>query len=65
MPHIDRFDGSGDLIMHVRLFSDVLGPMGLSRAQKLSLFGRTLSDVAAIWYAKTGGLYKMELGGVI
>ncbi|KAL7255381.1 hypothetical protein ACSBR1_009522 [Camellia fascicularis] len=33
MPHIDRFDGSGD-------------PM------KLSLFGWTLSGVAAIWYAK-------------
>ncbi|XP_028116877.1 uncharacterized protein LOC114314601 [Camellia sinensis] len=52
MPHIDRFDGSGDPIMHVLLYSDVLRPMGLSRAQKLSLFGRTLSDVAAIWYAK-------------
>ncbi|XP_028064574.1 uncharacterized protein LOC114267708 [Camellia sinensis] len=52
MPHIDWFDGSGDPIVHVRLFLDVLRPMGLSRAQKLSLFGRTLSDVAAIWYAK-------------
>ncbi|XP_028084041.1 uncharacterized protein LOC114285214 [Camellia sinensis] len=45
MPHIDRFDGSGDPIVHVRLFSDVLRPMGLSRAQKLSLFRRTLSDI--------------------
>ncbi|KAL7177860.1 hypothetical protein ACSBR2_031090 [Camellia fascicularis] len=26
--------------------------MGLTRLQKISLFGRTLSGVAAIWYAK-------------
>ncbi|XP_028112412.1 uncharacterized protein LOC114310559 [Camellia sinensis] len=52
MPHIDRFDRSGDPIVHVRLFLDVLRPMGLSRAQKLSLFRRTLLDVAGIWYAK-------------
>ncbi|XP_028072457.1 uncharacterized protein LOC114274678 [Camellia sinensis] len=52
MPNIDRFNGSGDSIVHVRLFSDVLKPMGFSHAQKLSLFGRTLSNVAAIWYAK-------------
>ncbi|KAF5934619.1 hypothetical protein HYC85_030790 [Camellia sinensis] len=52
MPHIDRFDGSGDPMVHLRLFSDILRPMGLTRLQKLSLFGRTLSGVAAIWYAK-------------
>ncbi|XP_028084192.1 uncharacterized protein LOC114285341 [Camellia sinensis] len=52
MPHIDRFDKSGDPIVHVHLFSDVLRPMSLTRAQKLSLFGRTLLDVAVIWYAK-------------
>ncbi|GMQ11233.1 hypothetical protein CsSME_00053943 [Camellia sinensis var. sinensis] len=52
MPHIDRFDGSGDPMVHIRLFSDVLKPMGLTRPQKLSLFGRTLSGVAVIWYAK-------------
>ncbi|KAL7230545.1 hypothetical protein ACSBR2_008923 [Camellia fascicularis] len=52
MPHIDRFDGSGDPMVHLRLLSDILRPMGLSRLQKLSLFGRTLSGVAAIWYAK-------------
>ncbi|KAF5932396.1 hypothetical protein HYC85_028567, partial [Camellia sinensis] len=52
MPHIDRFDGSGDLMVHLRLFSDILRPMGLSKLQKLSLFGRTLSGVAVIWYAK-------------
>ncbi|KAF5933448.1 hypothetical protein HYC85_029619 [Camellia sinensis] len=52
MPHIDRFDGSRDPMVHLRLFSDILRPMGLSRLQKLSLFSRTLSGVAAIWYAK-------------
>lgn len=52
MPHVDRFDGSGDPMVHIRLFLDVLKPMGLTRAQKLSLFGRTLSSVAVIWYAK-------------
>ncbi|KAF5932779.1 hypothetical protein HYC85_028950 [Camellia sinensis] len=52
IPHIDRFDGSGDPMVHLRLFSDILRPMGLTRLQKLSLFGRTLSGVAAIWYAK-------------
>lgn len=52
MPHIDRFDGIGDPMVHLRLFSDILRPMGLSRLQKLSLFGRTLSGMAAIWYAK-------------
>ncbi|KAL7184612.1 hypothetical protein ACSBR2_026709 [Camellia fascicularis] len=48
MPYIDRFDGSGDPMVHLRLFSDILRPMGLTRLQKLSLFGRTLSGVAAI-----------------
>ncbi|KAL7250848.1 hypothetical protein ACSBR1_012796 [Camellia fascicularis] len=52
MLHIDHFDGSRDPMVHLRLFSDILRPMGLSRLQKLSLFGRTLSSVAAIWYAK-------------
>ncbi|KAF5934451.1 hypothetical protein HYC85_030622 [Camellia sinensis] len=52
MPHIDRFDGSGDPMVHLRLFSNILRPMGLTRLQKLSLFGRTLSGVAVIWYAK-------------
>lgn len=51
MPHIDRFDGSEDPMVHLLLFSDILRPMGLSRLQKLSLFGRTLSGVAAMWYA--------------
>lgn len=52
MPHIDRFDGSGDPMVHLSLFSDVLRPMGLTRSQKLSLFGRTLSGIAVTWYAK-------------
>ncbi|KAL7247169.1 hypothetical protein ACSBR2_002145 [Camellia fascicularis] len=52
MPQIDRFDGSRDPMVHLRLFSDILRPMGLTRLQKLSLFCRTLSGVAAIWYAK-------------
>ncbi|KAL7200770.1 hypothetical protein ACSBR1_032658 [Camellia fascicularis] len=52
MPHIDRFDGSGDPMVHLRLFSDILRSMGLTRLQKLSLFGRTLSGIAVIWYAK-------------
>ncbi|XP_028077086.1 uncharacterized protein LOC114279096 [Camellia sinensis] len=52
MPHIDRFDGSVDLIVHVRLSSDVLRPMGLTLAQKMSLFRRTLLDMIAIWYTK-------------
>ncbi|KAF5932034.1 hypothetical protein HYC85_028205 [Camellia sinensis] len=52
MPQIDRFDGSGDPMVHLRLFSDILRPMGLTRPQKLSLFSRTLSGVAATWYAK-------------
>ncbi|KAL7202071.1 hypothetical protein ACSBR1_033698 [Camellia fascicularis] len=52
MPHIDRFDGSEDPMVHLSLFSDVLRSMGLTRLQKLSLFGRTLSGIAAIWYAK-------------
>ncbi|KAF5931962.1 hypothetical protein HYC85_028133 [Camellia sinensis] len=52
MPQIDRFDGSRDPMVHLRLFSDILWLMGLTQPQKLSLFGRTLSGVAAIWYAK-------------
>ena len=39
MPHIDRFDGSEDPMVHLQLFSDILRPMGLTTAQKLSLFG--------------------------
>ncbi|CAL5443132.1 unnamed protein product [Camellia sinensis] len=52
MPHVDRFDGSGDPMVHICHFLNVVKPMDLTRAQKLSLFGRTLSGVAAIWYAK-------------
>ncbi|KAF5932215.1 hypothetical protein HYC85_028386 [Camellia sinensis] len=52
MPHIDRFDGSGDPMVHLRLFSDILRSMGLTKLQKLSLFGRTLSGIAAFWCAK-------------
>ena len=52
MPYIDQFDGSGDLMVLLRLFSDILRPMGLTRLQKLSLFGQTLSGIAVIWYAK-------------
>ncbi|KAF5933294.1 hypothetical protein HYC85_029465 [Camellia sinensis] len=60
MPHIDRFNGFGDPMVHLQLFSDILRPMGLSRLQKLSLFGRTLSSVAAIWYAKLEDSVKMN-----
>ncbi|KAL7177295.1 hypothetical protein ACSBR2_030614 [Camellia fascicularis] len=52
MPHIDRFDSSGDPMVHLRLFSDILRPIGLTRLQKLSLFGRTLSGIATMWYTK-------------
>ncbi|KAI7987249.1 hypothetical protein LOK49_LG13G03033 [Camellia lanceoleosa] len=52
MMHINCFDGSGDPMVHLRLFSDILRLMGLSRLQKLSLFSRTLSGITAIWYAK-------------
>ncbi|KAF5932854.1 hypothetical protein HYC85_029025 [Camellia sinensis] len=60
MPHIDRFDGSGDPMVHLSLFSDVLRPMGLTRLQKLSLFGRTLSGIAVTWYAKLGDSVKQS-----
>ncbi|XP_028077599.1 uncharacterized protein LOC114279546 [Camellia sinensis] len=52
MPHIDWFDGSRDPTVHLLLFSDILRSMDLTRLQKLSLFSRTLSGIAAIWYAK-------------
>lgn len=61
MPHIDHFDGSGDPMVHLNLFSDVLKPMGLTTAQKLSLFGRTMSGIAAIWYAKLENSVKQSL----
>ncbi|KAL7170636.1 hypothetical protein ACSBR2_035505 [Camellia fascicularis] len=60
MPHIDRFNGFCDPMVHTHLFSDVLKPMGLTRRQKLSLFGQTLSGVAAIWYAKLEDLVKQN-----
>ncbi|KAL7253996.1 hypothetical protein ACSBR1_008363 [Camellia fascicularis] len=49
MLHIGWFDGSGDPMVHLRLFSDILRPMGLTKLQKLSLFRRTLLGIAAIW----------------
>ncbi|KAL7258449.1 hypothetical protein ACSBR1_004556 [Camellia fascicularis] len=52
MPYMDRFDGSGDPMVHLRLFSNILRPMGLTRVQKLSLFSRTMSGITVIWYAK-------------
>ena len=60
MPYIDRFDGSGDPMIHIRLFLDVLKPMGLTKPQKLSLYGRTLSGVAATWYAKLEDKVKQD-----
>ena len=39
MPHIDRFDGSGDPMVHLWVRADFLRPMGLTRLQMLSLFG--------------------------
>jgi len=52
MPHIDHFDGSGDPMVHIWLSLDILKPMGLTKPQKLSLYGTTLSGIAATWYAK-------------
>ncbi|KAL7254006.1 hypothetical protein ACSBR1_008373 [Camellia fascicularis] len=52
MSHIDCFNGSRDPMVYLRLFSDILRPMGLTKIQKLLLFGRTISSIAAIWYAK-------------
>ena len=49
---IDRFNGFGAPMVHLHLFFDPLRPMGLPRAQMLSLFGRPMSGMAAIWYAK-------------
>ncbi|KAF5933657.1 hypothetical protein HYC85_029828 [Camellia sinensis] len=60
MPYIDRFDGSGDPMVHIRLFLDILKPMGLTKPQKLSLYGRTLSGVAATWYAKLEDKVKQD-----
>ncbi|KAF5933139.1 hypothetical protein HYC85_029310 [Camellia sinensis] len=60
MPYIDRFDGSGDPMVHIRLFLDVLKLMGLTKPQKLSLYGRTLSGVAATWYAKLEDKVKQD-----
>ncbi|KAL7224487.1 hypothetical protein ACSBR1_025860 [Camellia fascicularis] len=47
MPHIDPFDGSGDPMVHLHLFSDILRPMGLTTAQKLSLLSQTMSGIVA------------------
>ncbi|KAL7212949.1 hypothetical protein ACSBR2_015613 [Camellia fascicularis] len=52
MPHIDHFDGSGDPMVHLHMFSDILRLMGLTQVQKLSLFSRTISGIATIWFAK-------------
>lgn len=34
--------------------------MGLTRLQKLSVFGRTMSGIAAIWYAKLEDFVKQN-----
>ncbi|KAF5931633.1 hypothetical protein HYC85_027804 [Camellia sinensis] len=60
MPCIDRFDGSGDPMVHIRLFLDVLKTMELTKPQKLSLYGRTLSGVAATWYTKLEDKVKQD-----
>ncbi|KAF5933248.1 hypothetical protein HYC85_029419 [Camellia sinensis] len=60
MPYIDRFDGSGDPMVHIRLFLDILKPMGLNKPHKLSLYGRTLSGVAATWYTKLEDKVKQD-----
>ncbi|KAL7213925.1 hypothetical protein ACSBR1_026365 [Camellia fascicularis] len=60
MQYIDRFDGSGDPMVHFRLFLNILRPMDLTRLQKLSLFGRTILGIATIWYAKLEGSIKQN-----
>ncbi|KAF5933077.1 hypothetical protein HYC85_029248 [Camellia sinensis] len=60
MPYIDRFDGFGDPMVHIRLLLDILKPMGLTKPQKLSLYGRTLSGVVATWYTKLEGKVKQD-----
>lgn len=60
MPHIVRCDESRDPMAHIHLFSNFLKPVGLTHPQKLSLFGQTLSEVVAIWYAKQEDLVKQR-----
>ena len=48
-------------MVHIWLFLDILKSMGLTKPQKLSLYGRTLSGVAATWYTKLEDTVKQNL----
>ncbi|KAL7182685.1 hypothetical protein ACSBR1_041384 [Camellia fascicularis] len=60
MPQIDRFDGSEDPMVHLRLFSDILRPMGLTRPQKL----RYSAGPCRVWRPSGTQNWKMMSRGI-
>lgn len=50
MPDVDKFDGTGNPISHLRAVSDTLQSLGLSPDQIAVLLPRTLTSAAREWY---------------
>ena len=49
-PDIDKFDGIGNPVVHLRMFVGTLQPMGLEPKMFYNLFHRTLTGAAAQWF---------------
>ncbi|KAL7189154.1 hypothetical protein ACSBR1_038925 [Camellia fascicularis] len=62
MPRIDRFDGSGDPMVHLRLFSDILHPDGLDETPETIALRSDPVGYCSHLVHQAGGLRKEELG---
>ena len=47
---IDKFDGTGNPVVHLRMFLGTLQPMGFEPRIFCNLFHRTLTGAAAQWF---------------
>ena len=49
-PDMDKFDGTGNPVVHLRMFVGTLQPMGLEPKMFCNLFHHTLTGAAAQWF---------------
>ena len=49
-PDMDKFDGTGNPVMHLRMFVGTLQPVDLESRMFYNLFHRTLTGAAAQWF---------------
>ena len=50
MPDMARFNGNGDLRVHLRQYVSVMSSVGLSKCQVQKMFGMSLEGALVVWY---------------